>query len=209
MINKYPEGLLEFVKDNAAGKTTQEITDLVNNTFGPGTITQEKMRAYKKNHKIKSGLDCKFKKGRTPYNKGKKWDEYMSPEGQERSRQTTFSENNKPHNLRRVGDQSKTTDGYHITKIKSKGIQRERWQFTHRLIWEKANGPIPEGKLVEFADGDRDNLDINNLILVDRAEHLGLLKMIPEREDPEITKTALNVIKLQNTIKKAKEERKA
>lgn len=206
MINTYPEGMLEFVKQNAAGRTTQEITDLVNNKFGAGTITKEKMRAYKKNHKIKSGLDCRFKKGRKPYNKGLTWEEYMSPEGQEKSRKTTFGKGHPPHNLREVGDQSKTTDGYHITKIKSEGIQRERWKYTHRLIWEEANGPIPEGKLVEFADGDRDNLDINNLILVDRAEHLGLLKMIPEREEPEITKTALNLIKLQNIIKKAKEE---
>lgn len=206
MINKYPEGMLEFVKQNAAGKTTQEITALVNNKFGAGTITKEKMRAYKKNHKIKSGLDCRFKKGQKAFNKGLKWDQYMSPEGQARSKKTTFGKGHPPHNLREVGDQSKTTDGYHITKIKSEGIQRERWQFTHRLIWEEANGPVPEGKMVEFADGNKDNLDVNNLILTDRNEHINLIRMIPKRENAEITKTALNLVKLENAIEKRRKE---
>ena len=58
----YPNGMREYIKSIASGKTAQELTDAVNEKFGPGTITVRQMQAYKKNHKIRSGIDCKFKK---------------------------------------------------------------------------------------------------------------------------------------------------
>lgn len=41
----YPDGLEEFVRTNAPGKTTKELTDLINAEFGAGTITESKTRA--------------------------------------------------------------------------------------------------------------------------------------------------------------------
>ena len=40
----------------------------------------------------------------------------------------------------------------------------------HHLIWEKAYGPIPKGHLVIFADGNRDNFSLENLILISRSK---------------------------------------
>lgn len=39
--------------------------------------------------------------------------------------------------------------------------------YAHRIVWEMHNGPIPEGKMVDHVDHDRENNDINNLRLVD------------------------------------------
>lgn len=209
MASKYPEGMLEFVKTNAAGKTTFELADMINAEFGEGTITRKRLRSYMKNHKIKNGLNTTFKKGNVPFNKGLTWEEYGTKEGHERSRKTTFKKGNKSHNHREVGETSMTTDGYHITKVQEKGIQRERWQFTQRIIWEEANGPVPEGKMVEFADGDKNNLNLENLILTDRAEHLELVRIQSERKNADITKSQLSLAKLNIATRKAKRAVKA
>lgn len=207
--SKYPKELLPFLQEHAAGKTTFELADMINAEFGEGTITRDQVHAYKKRHKIRSGVDTTFKKGGTPYNKGLTWEEYGTKEGHERSRRTTFTKGHKPHNNQEVGSQSLTSDGYHITKVQEEGTQRERWQFTHRLIWEKAHGPVPEGKMVEFADGDKNNLDIDNLILTDKREHLELIRMNRPRVNAELTKTQLALVKLEIATRKAKKAVKA
>ena len=52
----YPDGMEDFVRSIANGKTTKELTEAVNEKYGAGTITAKKMRAYKKNHNIVSGI---------------------------------------------------------------------------------------------------------------------------------------------------------
>lgn len=207
--SKYPKGILPFLQEHAAGKTTFELADMINAEFGEGTITRNGVRAYKKRHKIKSGIDTTFKKGHETFNKGLTWEEYGTKEGHERSRRTTFQKGHKAHNYQEVGSHSVTSDGYHITKVKEEGIQRERWQFTHRLIWEKAHGPVPEGKMVEFADGDKNNLDLDNLILTDKREHLELVRSKTPRVNAELTKTQLALVKLEIATRKAKKAVKA
>ena len=67
------------------------------------------------------------------------------------------------------------------------------------------------GKMVEFADGNKLNVDIKNLFLADRREHLGLNRIneYKPRKNAEITKAQLNLVKLQNAIKDTKEGRKS
>jgi len=210
--SKWPESVAEFLRNNAAGRSTYELADMINEKFGPGTMTRAQVRTYMKARKIKNGLSeqFRFKKGQISNNKGKKLEDFMSPEGIEKSKKTRFKKGDKPHNKCEIGEERINTDGYIIVKIKNEGIQRERWAFKHRLIWEEKRGPIPEGKMVEFADGNKLNLDINNLILADRREHLELnrLNNFKPRDNAKITKAQLNLIKLQIAIKDTKEGKK-
>lgn len=108
-----------------------------------------------------------FKKGQTPPNKGKKWDEYLSKEQQERSRSTLFGKGHMPHNHVPVGTEAKTTDGYWKVKV---GEPKE-WKFKHILLWEEHHGAVPEGMFVYFKDRNRDNVTIENLAITNRADH--------------------------------------
>ena len=108
-----------------------------------------------------------FKKGQTPPNKGKKWDDYLSKEQQERSRSTLFGKGHMPHNHVPVGTEAKTTDGYWKVKV---GEPKE-WKFKHILLWEEHHGAIPEGMFVYFKDRNRDNVTIENLAITNRADH--------------------------------------
>jgi hypothetical protein len=105
-----------------------------------------------------------FKKGLTPANKGKK----MDPEVKERIKHTFFKKGNKPYNYHPVGTERITADGYIEVKVKDP----RTWAQKHRLIWEKHNGKILKGFNVQFRDGNRQNLALENLYLISRNEQM-------------------------------------
>lgn len=189
---KYPKGMEEYIRSIAEGKETGEIAKAVSEHFGIGFLAAQ-CRAYKKNHGIASGLDCRFKKGDEPANKGKK----MSPEQYEKCRATMFRKGDVPANRMEVGECTHTTDGYLVRKVREQGTQRERFEFVHRKVWEENNGPVPEGKMVGFLDGNKDNCDIGNLVLLDLRENLELNRGRLRFQDPELTKAGIAVAKVR------------
>ena len=88
------------------------------------------------------------------------------------------------------------------------GTLWERWEFLHRAVWEEHNGPIPEDMAVSFKDSNRLNCDINNLMLITRGENAALTRMGLRSEDPDLTETGLNLIRLKRAAKDAKTRRK-
>lgn len=193
----YPDGMEDFVRSIANGKTTKELTEAVNEKYGAGTITAKKMRAYKKNHNIVSGIDCKFQPGHIPANKGKP----MSPEQYEKCKETMFKKGQIPPNHINVGEYTHTTDGYLIRKIRETGTQRERFEFVHRTVWKKHNGPIPDGKMVSFLDGNKDNCSIENLFLTDNATNLEMNRQKLRFKNPELTAVGEKVARLNIAIR--------
>lgn len=88
------------------------------------------------------------------------------------------------------------------------GTLWERWEFLHRAVWEEHNGPIPEGMIVSFRDSNKENCDISNLMLITKSENAQLSRWGLRSEDPDITDTSLNLIRLKNTTKAARKKRK-
>lgn len=100
-----------------------------------------------------------FKKGHVPLIKGKTWDEAgISKESQEKMRRTCFKKGCKSPTERPVGYRRKNSGGYWMIKT-PQGIFRQE----HRVLWEKHHGPIPEGIVITFKDGNPDNITIENL----------------------------------------------
>lgn len=207
---KYPPGMADFVRSIAAGKSTQEIVDLVNAEFGEGTITVQYMKAYKKNHGINTGLTGRFEPGHVPATKGKTWDEYMSPEAQERSRQTTFKKGHVPHNGEtpvgtiRVRHDHRNRGGRPYTWQKT--AEPNVWRMKHVIEWEEHNGPVPEGCMVTFADGDTLNWHIDNLILETRAQHAVKNRWGIHGYDRESAQAANTIADVKMAISKAKKK---
>lgn len=202
---KYPEGMESYIWSIAPGRTTKEIAELVAAHFDI-EFSESQCRTYKKNHNIITGLDCRFKKGHIPVNKGKP----MSKEQYEKSSATMFKKGHVPANHMKVGEYTHTTDGYLLRKVKETGPQWDRFEFVHRAVWEKHNGPIPEDKMVSFLDGDKDNCDINNLVLIDNEENLEMNRSKLRFADPERTKTGVLIARTRVVArnKKAKTVRR-
>lgn len=54
----------------------------------------------------------------------------------------------------------------------------------HRFVWEKHNGPIPDGMHIHHKDENKGNNDISNLEMMPAAEHLSM-HQIKRVSDPE------------------------
>lgn len=113
----------------------------------------------------KIGSSHWFQAGSTPWNKGMT---DFAPGG--RSAETQFKPGNRPFNHRPVGAQRITKDGYLQRKVSDTGYAPRDWTDEHRLMWEAQHGPVPQGHVVVFRDGNRQNLRLDNLELISRAD---------------------------------------
>lgn len=82
---------------------------------------------------------------------------------------TTFRKGDVPHNVQPLGSIS-IMSGYWVMKVTNVGNQHQKWKFLHRLLWEKENGPIPKGMNVVFRNGDRNDIRMENLMLMNNKE---------------------------------------
>lgn len=71
-----------------------------------------------------------------------------------------------------------------------------KWEFKHRLVYKQQYGEIPDGYMVNFADGNHLNFDPDNLILVSKGENIMLNKNKLRFNDKDLTKTGLMLSKL-------------
>lgn len=156
---------LNFLLEHQADITRKEMAKLMNEKFGT-SFTTKQIVTYCNNHRILSNNNGQFKKGHVSHNKGKKIEEYMSPEGIKNSSKTRFKKGQNPINHRPVGSERLSKDGYIETKVKEPNV----WKLKHRHIWEQEHGEVPEGYALLFLDQIRTNCSIENLKLVKRTE---------------------------------------
>ena len=188
------------------GRSSVEISRLAKEQLGL-EITPRQVRGWKKNHKTPSGYDTRFRPGRTSELKGKVWNEFLTPEQQEKLKQTQFKKGHIPQNRREIGNIKERCDGYLWIKIKDHS-KNENWTQYHRYIWEQANGPIPEGYKIIFLDGDRTNCKLENLMLVSDEALATANKWFGLTSDPEINKTIIRTAELKMATTKAMNRRK-
>ena len=204
MTNKWSFEEEKILIDNAYEHTNKELQDLLVEIGSNRSISAIQNRKNKLGLKCSYNAGC-FKKGNVPFNKGKKWDEYMSEKGKQNSRKTTFKKGNIPHNHRKIYEERITVDGYTEMKIKEPNV----WVSKHRYIYEQHYGTIPDGYNVMFADKNKQNFDIDNLILVSKSEDLIMNNRKLLFEDKEVTKTGHLITKIilkTSKIEKLKKE---
>lgn len=202
MSHKYSKTEDQFLIDNVKGITLKELTNRFNKKFNVN-LTESSISNRKVKLGIKSGIvGGQFVKGQTSFNKGKKWSEYMSEEGQKNSRKTTFKKGNIPANRRPIGSERiDKRDGSILIKVQDGHLQKN-WMSKSRYIYEQAHGKIPKGYKVIFADGNNRNFDLDNLILVSNAEELIMNQRKLMSNDAEFTKTGAVIAKVLNKAKK-------
>jgi hypothetical protein len=195
---KWPPQVGEYIVEVAEGRSREEITRLVNARFGAGTMTQAQVDAYMCRNKIRSGVDCRFRPGGTPFNKGRKgW----HPPGCEK---TWFPAGQLSINAAPIGTEQERDDGYVYVKLRD-GHGMKNWMQKHRMIWEQAHGQIPPGSVVIFLNGNRRDFRLENLQMVSRAENAVMCKRGLHSSNPEFTKTGILVAKVVLAQKKARE----
>lgn len=206
---RYPQGVYEFVRDNSWGVSSKDMAEMVNKKFGT-SFTATMMKQFRQRHGIKSGVTGWYQKGHAPGTKGKTIEEICKhdPEKLAKVRATQFKKGDRPLNEKPVGTIVTNSEGYKLRKKQMEGSQWDRWEFLHRAVWEEHNGPVPEGMIVTFKDGNRQNCSIDNLMLVSRGEMAVMAKRGLRFEDPDLTEAAVNTVRLMIEANKRKRHRK-
>ena len=210
MARKYTDEHIQFIRDNIAGRSHAEMAILFNEHFGTD-IPAAKILSLSFRYGLKNGLDYRLKKGAsvgaaTQFKKGHaSWNKGMKGiiTGGEATR---FKKGQRPQNFKPVGTELVNTDGYVVVKI----AEPKKWRQKHILMWEQANGPVPKGKCLIFADGNSLNVTLENLILITRGELAVMNKRGLIAGSAELTRVGITVadIIMKVSDRKKKEVKK-
>ena len=190
-IHFYTEEEIDYLRKISPGRTNKKITKMFNDKFKLNQ-SERAIEGTRKRYEIKNGVDARFKKGHKPWNKGLKG--YMG------ANKTSFKKGEVPPNYLPIGSKRVTKDGY----VEIKVADPNKWKGKHRIVWEKRNGPAPEGYAVIFGDGNNRNFNIDNLILVSRKQLLKLNQYGLIKNDAELTRTGVIIADLHSKINERK-----
>lgn len=196
---KFPAEIRNYILANYKGVGPTEMTTRLNSLFG-ASYEKRQLSAYYKNHNLVCGLTGRFEAGHVPPNKGRKG--YYAP-GSEKGwfRKGEQSINHKPVGSERID----VKDGYVLIKTAEPNVYRPK----HKVIWEAAHGSVPQGYVITFIDGNKQNLDIGNLRLITKGENATLNKKGLRGGDADTLDSSLLVVKLSSlTYRRTKETKK-
>jgi hypothetical protein len=185
--HRYTPKEIRFLTSKVAGRSYAELTALFNKRFKL-SMNKNQISSTLKRFNLSNGRDCCFRPGNIPVHKIRK--------GMHLSRKTEFKKGHRPHNWQPVGFERINGDGYVDVKI----ADPNKWKAKHILIWEAANGKVPKGHAIIFADKNRLNLALENLLMVSRGElavmnHTGLIY-----DDADSTKTGKTIADIKIKI---------
>ena len=186
--DKEKEYLTQICKKNDYDTILKMMNDKFECSFNRRQIISFMRRNKLKSEAIKN--NGRFSKGMTPWNKGLS---YMP-----NNKETRFQKGNIPHCHREVGSERIIRDGYIEIKVAEPNV----WDLKHRVIYREHYGEIPDGHNIIFADGNKMNFDIDNLIAVSKSEMLILNNNNLRFEDKELTKAGVNIAKVIDKAKK-------
>lgn len=162
---RYSSAEIEWLRDNC----TMVISDYHRAfcaTFSRNDVSVAQVRAIRKNEGWKTGRNGYFNKGRPPPNKGKKMpfnEKCARTQFKKGSRTGVAAKIYKP-----IGSERVHESGYRERKIHDGLPMQSRWKFVHRIEWEKANGPVPDGMVLK-CKGDKLKTDPENWEMIPRG----------------------------------------
>ena len=195
LINRYrifTDEQIEYLKNNYTGRSVAELRVMFNVEFNTD-MTWQQIKTAVHNRGIVSGLTGCFEKGYRSWNKGTK--------GLTDANKTSFKKGSVPANRKPLGtERICPKDGYVLVKVAEPNPYTgfpTRWKHKQVHIWEQDNGPVPDGMIVVFRDGDKRNIDPENLMLTSRAELLILNKNGYKDAPAELKPSILALSKLE------------
>jgi hypothetical protein len=175
---------IQFVKKNIRGRTYIETLRMFNKRFGLRlSFKQFETLTYK--HRILNGVG-KWLPGHVPWSKGKKcnW--------------------KKGYDIGR----ERIDQGYVVVKVSNKkNAGNKNRKAKHTAIWEAAHGKVPKGHVVIFADGNKRNFDLDNLMLVSRRELAVMNTLGLIANDKELTAVGKTIADVKLAVGKRKRQK--
>lgn len=109
---------------------------------------------------------------------------------------TRFAKGQTSYNKLPIFSEFIASDGYTYIKV-----AENYWKHKQVYIYESIYGKIPKNHSVIFADKNKQNFDLDNLILIENKDKLTAKNQHLIFEDKELTKTGLLIAKIINARK--------
>lgn len=169
LVEKYPMSLAQDVAD-ALGIN---LCSVYNKAYSMGLKKDKRFAAITTSKRWQEGKHenakkTQFTKGGVPMNKGVPQTEWMPKESILRTKKTRFKKGDTPHNYKPVGSERVNKDGYVEIKVKDP----RTWELKHRHVWRQVHGEISKGDNIQFKDGNRLNVVIENLYCIPRTDQM-------------------------------------
>ncbi len=192
-----------YLREAYKSKTLVEIAEDMNAHFGL-SLTADQLKSYCGNHKIHSGRTGCFEKGHRSWNAGTKGAGLTGPNS------GSFKKGSVPPNRKPLGSERiDTKDGYIYIKVAETDPYTgfpTRYKLKHHHVWEQYYGPIPDGKIVTFIDGNKLNCAIDNLEMITLAENAVLNKLGVRYAPDDMRPAVKNLVKLTMRARELKKE---
>lgn len=131
----------------------------------------------------------------------------------EKSRATQFKPGSLPHNAKPIGYERLSKSGYIEVKVKMRPTAQpdgkrcnDNFVPKHKLVWEAANGPVPEGCIVVFKDGNKQNITLENLACITRKQNAVLNHAHIRCDNPDAFESCLAMADIKSAVSKRKKE---
>ena len=188
-MHRYTEEEIAFLRKHAAGRTREELQQMLKETFG----TEVSIRSisgimYRNNmHTRMQGHYSRFQKGSVPWNKGKTG---LKLGGQK----TQYKKGHVPASYKPIGSEVWSPDKQtYFIKIADPDV----WMNKKRYLWEQAHGPIPDGHVIVCKDNDPRKVTLDNLLMVSHRAMTSVAKRGLRTEYPEINEALHTLAELE------------
>lgn len=186
-----------FIRREYPQRSRAELTEVFNVWFGT-QIKEDQIKCFVANHGVQSGRSGQFKKGSLPWNTGTKG-KRLTTRNSGSFRKGSVPPNRKPIGTERICKK----DGFVLIKVAETDPNTgfpTRYKHKHRHVWEQKNGPVPDGMIIAFRDGNKLNCDPENLMLISRLELLLLNKHGYHEMPDELKPSVLGLAKLKASV---------
>ena len=154
--------------------------------------TKESMQRFCSKHKLLGVKNTgQLKKCHKTWNKGVTG--YMG------SNKTSFKKGGVPHNTRPLwSERVCSKDGFIWIKVS----EPNGFVLKHHWVWSQAGREIPKGTMLCFKDGDKTNCELDNLMIMTRAEMLRFNQSFVKKSTPQNRESLLLLAQIKDTLHK-------
>lgn len=184
----FTDEMIYFMKSNGE-KPRPWITEQLNAMFSC-SLKIKQVQSKCSELRLFAENDGRLKKGVPSWNKGIPNSTGFSS--------TRFKKGHKLSERVPVGYES-LIDGYVMIKYEANKPMR----LKHHVVWESVRGVIPDNHVIAFKDRNALNCDIDNLVLMSRAELVRLAQSFIKYSTPETHETCILLAKLKDARHRA------
>lgn len=185
---KWTAAQLDWIKANQHGISRKELLEKLKGQFDDldPMVNLQNITNFCKRKRWSNGFDGKFKIKHTS-----------------KAKTTGLKKQRIPHNKKPVGSERRDSRwGYIIVKV----AEPNKWEFKHKIVWEKKNGKVPKGHILRFLDNNPENCNIDNLICIPRQINARINKNAEASTgNKDINKAVIQISQLNQLISELEE----